>query len=59
MLLNAVEKETSSIMELYYGVSGLVALSEKISAETIANIVKALQNMLQKDDDLWKYGLLC
>ncbi|XP_017764697.1 PREDICTED: dolichyl-diphosphooligosaccharide--protein glycosyltransferase subunit 2 [Eufriesea mexicana] len=56
VLLNAVEKETSSIMDLYYGVSGLVALSKKISAETVANVVKALQNMLQKDDDLWNLG---
>lgn len=59
VLVSAIEKETLSMVELYYAVSGLTVLSEKLSHENVDNVIKTVQNALQKDDNLWKYGLLC
>ena len=47
------------MMELYYAVSGLTILSEKLSRDNVDNVIKAIQNTLRKDDNLWKYGLFC
>lgn len=44
-------------MELYYAVSGLTILSEKLSRDNVDNVIKTVQNTLRKDDSLWKYGL--
>lgn len=55
MFTNTIEKETSSMMEIYYAVNGLNILSEKLSRDKIDNIIKTIQNMLRKDDNLWKY----
>lgn len=57
--MSAIEKETLSMVELYYAVSGLTVLSEKLSHENVDNVIKTIQNTLRKDDNLWKYGLLC
>lgn len=57
--MSAIEKETLSMVELYYAVSGLTVLSEKLSRENVDNVIKTIQNALRKDDNLWKYGLLC
>ncbi|PBC25803.1 dolichyl-diphosphooligosaccharide--protein glycosyltransferase subunit 2 [Apis cerana] len=53
---NTIEKETSSMMEIYYAVNGLNILSEKLSRDKIDNIIKTIQNMLRKDDNLWNLG---
>lgn len=55
MFTNTIEKETSSMMEIYYAVNGLNILSEKLSRDKIDNIIKTIQNILRKDDNLWKY----
>lgn len=57
--MSAIEKETLSMVELYYAVSGLTVLSEKLSRENVDNVIKTIQNALRKDDNLWKYGLFC
>ncbi|KAK1126539.1 hypothetical protein K0M31_004172 [Melipona bicolor] len=53
VLSSAIEKETSSMMELYYAVSGLTILSEKLSRDNVENVIKTIQNTLRKDDSLW------
>ncbi|XP_043791142.1 dolichyl-diphosphooligosaccharide--protein glycosyltransferase subunit 2 [Apis laboriosa] len=53
---NTIEKETSSMMEIYYAVNGLNILLEKLSRDKIDNIIKTVQNMLRKDDNLWNLG---
>lgn len=55
--MSTIEKDTSSIMELYYAVDGLTALSEKLPRDKVDKVVKAVQSTLQKDDNLWKYDL--
>ncbi|XP_006611989.1 dolichyl-diphosphooligosaccharide--protein glycosyltransferase subunit 2 [Apis dorsata] len=53
---NTIEKETSSMMEIYYAVNGLNILLEKLSRDKIDNIIKTVQNILRKDDNLWNLG---
>lgn len=53
---NTIEKETSSMMEIYYAVNGLNILLENLSRDKIDNIIKTVQNMLRKDDNLWNLG---
>ncbi|XP_078038944.1 oligosaccharide transferase delta subunit [Augochlora pura] len=53
VLSSAIEKDGSSMLELYYAVNGLTALSEKLSREKVDKITKAVQNALRKDDSLW------
>lgn len=43
------------MMEIYYAVNGLNILLEKLSRDKIDNIIKTVQNILRKDDNLWKY----
>ena len=56
VLLSTIEKDTSSIMELYYAVDGLTALSEKLPRDKVDKVIKAVQSTLQKDDNLWNLG---
>ena len=56
VLVSAIEQETLSMVELYYAVSGLTVLSEKLSSENVDNVIKTVQNALQKDDNLWNLG---
>ncbi|XP_017875714.1 dolichyl-diphosphooligosaccharide--protein glycosyltransferase subunit 2 [Ceratina calcarata] len=56
VLTNVVEKETSSMTELYYAVRGLTVLSEKLSRDRIDKVIKTVQNALRKDDSLWNLG---
>ncbi|CAD1475018.1 unnamed protein product [Heterotrigona itama] len=56
VLLTAIEKETSSMTELYHAVSGLTVLSEKLSRDNVDNVIKSVQNTLRKDDSLWNLG---
>ncbi|CAL7942794.1 unnamed protein product [Xylocopa violacea] len=58
MLASAVEKENSSMMELYYAVNGLNALSEKLSRDKVDKVTKAVQSTLRKDDNLWNLGYM-
>ncbi|KZC05031.1 PREDICTED: dolichyl-diphosphooligosaccharide--protein glycosyltransferase subunit 2 [Dufourea novaeangliae] len=56
VLLSPIEKDGSSMIELYYAVSGLTALSEKLPRDKVDKITKAVQSMLRKDDNLWNLG---
>ncbi|XP_053978808.1 dolichyl-diphosphooligosaccharide--protein glycosyltransferase subunit 2 [Hylaeus anthracinus] len=56
VLLSVVDKDGSSMLELYYAVNGLTALSQKLPREKIDKVVKAMQSMLRKDDNLWNLG---
>lgn len=53
--LNSVlEKETATVLELYYAVSSLVAFGHKIPEATVTKIVKNVQASLKKDDNILK-----
>lgn len=68
--MNIVEKDITSMVELYYAISGLGALSETLplkepqtefnvlsealSDEQVDKIVKAVKNLLYKDEYLLK-----
>ncbi|XP_003707065.1 oligosaccharide transferase delta subunit isoform X2 [Megachile rotundata] len=56
VLSSTIEKDTSSIVELYYAVNGLAALSEKLPRNKVDKVIKAIENTLQKDDNLWNLG---
>ncbi|KOC70802.1 Dolichyl-diphosphooligosaccharide--protein glycosyltransferase subunit 2 [Habropoda laboriosa] len=56
VLTNAIEKDTSNMVELYYAVNGLTALSEKLSRDKVDKIIRAVQNALRKDDNIWNLG---
>ncbi|XP_076753479.1 oligosaccharide transferase delta subunit [Xylocopa sonorina] len=58
MLASTIEKENSSMMELYYAVNGLNALSEKLSRDRVDKVTKAVQSALRKDDNLWNLGYM-
>lgn len=49
-----VQKDTSTLPELYYAVSGLTALSQKVPTARVEKLVKLIQAALKKDDSLWK-----
>ncbi|EZA55944.1 dolichyl-diphosphooligosaccharide--protein glycosyltransferase subunit 2 [Ooceraea biroi] len=53
ILTNVVQKDTSTLSDLYYAVSGLTALSQKVPAARIDKLVKLIQATLRKDDSLW------
>ncbi|XP_066589256.1 dolichyl-diphosphooligosaccharide--protein glycosyltransferase subunit 2 [Prorops nasuta] len=55
-LTQIVEKDTSAISDLYYAVSSLIALTQKISDSTIGKLVKTLQAAIRKEDSLWNLG---
>lgn len=53
--LNAViEKESSTIPELYYAVTGLVSFGQKVPDASATKVIKNLQASLKKDDNLLK-----
>lgn len=52
--MNVVQKDTSTLSDLYYAVSGLTALSQKVPAARIDKLVKLIHAALRKDDSLWK-----
>lgn len=54
ILTNVVQKDTSTLSDLYFAVSGLTALSQKVPAARIDKLVKLIQAALRKDDSLWK-----
>lgn len=54
VLTNIIQKDTSTLSDLYYAVSGLTALSQKIPAARVDKLVKLIQTALRKDDSLWK-----
>ncbi|KAL6440134.1 hypothetical protein ACFW04_003029 [Cataglyphis niger] len=56
VLTNVIQKDTSTLSDLYYAVSGLTALSQKIPAARIDKLVKLIQAALRKDDSLWNLG---
>ncbi|XP_050446458.1 dolichyl-diphosphooligosaccharide--protein glycosyltransferase subunit 2 [Cataglyphis hispanica] len=56
VLTNVIQKDTSTLSDLYYAVSGLTALSQKIPATRIDKLVKLIQAALRKDDSLWNLG---
>lgn len=55
-LTAVIEKDSSTIPELYYAVHSLSALSQKMSAATTAKVVKTLQAALKKDDSIQNLG---
>lgn len=57
-LTTIIEKETTSIPDLYYSVMSLTALSQKLSKVTTGKLVKTLQTALKKDDSLWNLGYM-
>ncbi|XP_011269845.1 dolichyl-diphosphooligosaccharide--protein glycosyltransferase subunit 2 [Camponotus floridanus] len=56
VLTNVVQKDTSTLSDLYYAVNGLTALSQKVPAARIDKLVKLIQAALRKDDSLWNLG---
>ncbi|KYN32281.1 Dolichyl-diphosphooligosaccharide--protein glycosyltransferase subunit 2 [Trachymyrmex septentrionalis] len=56
ILTNIIQKDTSTLSDLYYAVSGLTALSQKIPTARIDKLVKLIQATLRKDDSLWNLG---
>ncbi|XP_076282392.1 oligosaccharide transferase delta subunit [Lasioglossum baleicum] len=56
MFSSAIEKDGSTMMELYSAVSGLNAMSEKLSRDDVDKVAKAVQSMLRKDDNLLNLG---
>jgi len=54
VLTNVIQKDTSTLSDLYYAVNGLTALSQKVPAARIDKLVKLIQAALRKDDSLWK-----
>ncbi|KAM0731800.1 Dolichyl-diphosphooligosaccharide--protein glycosyltransferase subunit 2 [Formica fusca] len=56
VLTNVIQKDASTLSDLYYAVSGLTALSQKIPAARIDKLVKLIQAALRKDDSLWNLG---
>jgi len=54
VLTNVIQKDTSTLSDLYYAVSGLTALSQKIPSTRIDKLIKLIQAALRKDDSLWK-----
>ncbi|XP_033219779.1 dolichyl-diphosphooligosaccharide--protein glycosyltransferase subunit 2 [Belonocnema kinseyi] len=55
-LTAVIEKESSTIPELYYAVNSLRSLSQKLSDAVTARIVKTIQAALKKDDSLPNLG---
>lgn len=56
MFSSAIEKDGSTMMELYSAVSGLDAMSEKLSRDDVDKVSKAVRSMLRKDDNLLNLG---
>ncbi|CAK9817517.1 Dolichyl-diphosphooligosaccharide--protein glycosyltransferase subunit 2 [Anthophora plagiata] len=56
VLTNGIEKDTSNMVNLYYAVTGLTTLSEKLSRDKVDKIVRAVQDVLRKDDNIWNLG---
>ncbi|XP_012231196.2 dolichyl-diphosphooligosaccharide--protein glycosyltransferase subunit 2 [Linepithema humile] len=56
ILTNVVQKDTSTLSDLYFAISGLTALSQKVPAARIDKLVKLIQAALRKDDSLWNLG---
>ncbi|XP_020293831.1 dolichyl-diphosphooligosaccharide--protein glycosyltransferase subunit 2 isoform X2 [Pseudomyrmex gracilis] len=56
ILTNIVQKDTSTLSDLYYAVGGLTALSQEVSAARTDKLVKLMQAALRKDDSLWNLG---
>lgn len=54
ILMNTIEKDTSTFAELYYALNTLTLLSQKLSTEKSDKLAKTLQAALRKDDSLWK-----
>lgn len=54
VLTNVIQKDISTLSDLYYAVSGLTTLSQKVPAARIDKLVKLIQAALRKDDSLWK-----
>lgn len=54
ILTDTIQKDTSTLSDLYYAVSGLGILSQKIPAARVDKLVKLIQAALRKDDSLWK-----
>lgn len=53
-LTAVVEKETSTIPDLFYAVSALSALSQPLSDSATTKLVKTVQAALRKDDSFLK-----
>ncbi|KAK0162835.1 hypothetical protein PV327_006579 [Microctonus hyperodae] len=51
-----IDKETSTIPELYHAISAYVSLAQKLSDSTISKVMKTLQAALKKDDNLSNLG---
>ncbi|XP_011141992.1 dolichyl-diphosphooligosaccharide--protein glycosyltransferase subunit 2 [Harpegnathos saltator] len=56
VLTNTIQKDTSTLSDLYYAVSGLTALSQKVPTARVDKLVKQIQAALRKDDGLWNLG---
>ncbi|CAK9802668.1 Dolichyl-diphosphooligosaccharide--protein glycosyltransferase subunit 2 [Anthophora quadrimaculata] len=56
VLTNGIEKDASNMVNLYYAVTGLTTLSEKLSRDKVDKIVRAVQDVLRKDDNIWNLG---
>lgn len=55
-LIAIIDKETSTIPELYHAISAYVSLAQKLSESSISKVVKTLQAALKKDDNLSNLG---
>ncbi|XP_046817053.1 dolichyl-diphosphooligosaccharide--protein glycosyltransferase subunit 2 [Vespa crabro] len=56
VLMNTIEKDTSTFAELYFAVNTLTLLSQKLTTEKSEKLAKTLQVALRKDDSLWNLG---
>ncbi|KAL0132059.1 hypothetical protein PUN28_000081 [Cardiocondyla obscurior] len=58
VLLNVIQKDTSTLPDLYYAISGLTLLSQEIPSARIDKLIKLIQATLRKDDSLWNLGYI-
>ncbi|CAD6226330.1 GSCOCG00011876001-RA-CDS [Cotesia congregata] len=58
ILSEVIEKDTSTVPDLYHAISAYVALSQKLSQSTTSKVVKVLQAALKKDDNFLNVGYI-
>ncbi|XP_058805642.1 dolichyl-diphosphooligosaccharide--protein glycosyltransferase subunit 2 [Phymastichus coffea] len=57
-LTAVIDKESSTIPELYYAVTALVSFGQKVSDASATKLMKNLQASLKKDDNLLNLGYI-
>ncbi|XP_074099951.1 oligosaccharide transferase delta subunit [Cotesia typhae] len=58
ILSEVIEKDTSTVPDLYHAISAYIVLSQKLSQSTTSKVVKVLQAALKKDDNFLNVGYI-